>query len=89
MATQVILTASGFVKPAGGVARFYGYDVIVATSAVAINIRDGSATGTIRAVIPASQAAGTMQNRAEPIQFNDGIYVEFSTATGTVGFLFE
>lgn len=89
MATQVIRTSSGFVK-AEGRAKYFGYDVTVITATGPINLRDGGASGTIRAVIPAATAVGASQNKNVPIDFQAGIYAEFAdSATGTVGFLFE
>ena len=88
MASQLIHAASALVMP--GPCKFFGYDVIVATATGAINLRDGGASGTIRAVIPASTAIGTMQNRATPIHFQTNLYAEFNGgATGTVGVLVE
>lgn len=87
MANHVVLTASGDLKKQGSTGKLYGFNVIVALSAAAVNLRDGGDAGTIRAVIPASSAIGYTINFDDGIVFNDGIYVDFD-GTGTVGFNF-
>lgn len=87
MAAYKQLTASGQITPKGSVAKLVGYEVVVALSAAAVNIREGSATGAILMVIPASSALGTRANLSDPIAVIDGLYAEFG-GTGTVNFLF-
>lgn len=89
MAMMKQLTASGPVTSLGSGAKLCGYEVVVATSAVVINVRNESVTGTIVMVIPISQAAGSRVNLSQPIAVPKGIYADFGAATGTVNFLFE
>lgn len=62
-------------------AVYGGYTVVSATATGVINIRNGTVTGEIVDVIPASTAAGTTKNMniACPL----GLYAEF-VGTGTI-----
>jgi hypothetical protein len=75
------MTASGAVGGFPGVYR--GYSVTVTTATAAINIRNGSG-GQIIDVIPTGTTAGTTKFHDEGISLDDGVYVDFTTGTGTV-----
>lgn len=81
-------TATGVVQNCPG--SYSGYVVTTALSAAAITIYDNAsaASGTIIDVIPASTAAGTTKNLANPIRCKNGIYASFA-GTGTVTFLYD
>jgi hypothetical protein len=82
------LTASALVKT--GLANYYGYTVIVATATGAINVRDGSVTGQIIDVIPATTAAGATKALPNGLALDDGLFVEFNGgATGTLVIHYE
>jgi hypothetical protein len=69
---------------------YHGYEVTVVTAVGAINIRDGSISGTIVAVIPAATAVGSGRYYAHGIAVNGPIFVEYNGgATGTVSILYE
>lgn len=82
------LTATGVVSPNDG--TYSGYVVTTALNANAITIYDNAsaASGTIIDVIPASTAAGTTKNLANPIRVKNGVYASFG-GTGTVTFLYD
>lgn len=81
------LTATGRVGQENAV--YYGYTVTVVTATAAIFIRQGSTTGQIIDVIPASTAAGASKDRSLGIACNAGIFVDFNGASGTVVILYE
>lgn len=66
-------------------ALYGGYTVTVATATGPINVRNGTISGQILDVIPASTAAGVTKSLSNPMCVDDGIFVEFNGgATGTV-----
>lgn len=82
------LTASALVKE--GLAVYYGYTVTVATATGPINIRNGSVSGQIVDVIPATTAAGSTKALPNGLSLDDGLFAEFNGgATGTVVIHYE
>lgn len=76
------LTASAAVGLNNAV--YYGYTVTVTTATAAINIRNGSVSGQIVDVIPSGTTAGASKTFANGLALDDGIFVDFNGATGTV-----
>jgi hypothetical protein len=70
-------------------AVYHGYTVTVTTATAAINVRMGSVSGQIIDVIPTGTAAGTTKYLADGVACPTGIFVDFTTGTGTVVVLFE
>lgn len=88
MSTQTVhASASGSlqVKERNANVKLFGINVIVVTATAIINLRDGGASGTIRACIPIAAAVGTVYDFSEPIFFSDGLYLDFNGGSGTVG----
>jgi hypothetical protein len=81
------LAASGAVGGRNSV--YHGYTITVVTATAAINIRDGSVSGQIIDVIPAATAVGTTKYLADGVTIDDGIFVDFNGASGTVVVLYE
>jgi hypothetical protein len=72
-----------------GNAVYHGYTVTVTTATAAINIRKGSLTGQIVDVIPTGTTAGTSKTLAKGLAMDAGLFVDFTTGTGTVVIHYE
>lgn len=73
-----------------GPCKYYGYIVNVALSAAVCDIRDGVSAGGGNVVdtVAASSAAGTRGLLLHPVQFNNGLFIDFA-GTGTITVLYE
>ena len=89
-----MFSASGRVGSPSARVDYCGYVVTVTTATAAINIREATnssgaeiTNGPIIDVIPAATAAGAARLLPLPLNGNNGIYMDFGSATGTIRLL--
>lgn len=80
------MTASGIVSP--GPTRYGGFEVVATTAVGVINVRRGTVSGEILAVLAIGLTAAGSRALPNPISVPEGLYAEFNGgATGTVNIL--